>query len=113
MSRMEKLFSYGTLQLETVQLEQFGRLLDGHPDTLTGYQIKDCAIQDPAVIKTSGKTIHPIACFTGHNLDEIPGVVFKVTAEEMQQADSYEVDDYQKVQCTLKSGKQTWVYVKK
>lgn len=34
---MEKLFSYGTLQLEQVQLDTFGRLLEGQADTLQGY----------------------------------------------------------------------------
>ena len=31
------LFSYGTLQLESVQLSSFGRRLEGEPDAMTGY----------------------------------------------------------------------------
>lgn len=32
----ERLFSYGTLQLEQVQLTTFGRKLDGQPDDMRG-----------------------------------------------------------------------------
>ena len=30
-------FSYGTLQLESVQRSSFGRRLDGQPDAMPGY----------------------------------------------------------------------------
>ena len=36
---MEKLFSYGTLQMEHVQQETFGRKLHGVKDTLAGYTL--------------------------------------------------------------------------
>ncbi len=36
---VENLFSYGTLQSESVQLETFGRKLEGEPDTLPGYRL--------------------------------------------------------------------------
>lgn len=49
----EKLFSYGTLQMEKVQLENFRRKLVGHPNILTHYEVRDCLIQDPKVIITS------------------------------------------------------------
>ena len=67
----EKLFSYGTLQLDKVQLETFGRLLNTKPDILQGYEIRDCLILDPEVIAASGKEYHPIACFTGNFKSEI------------------------------------------
>lgn len=35
----EKLFSYGTLQQETVQLSTFGRKLQGTADVLIGYHL--------------------------------------------------------------------------
>lgn len=38
---MENLFSYGTLQKEKVQLETFGRKLDGNKDTLIGYEVDE------------------------------------------------------------------------
>jgi hypothetical protein len=35
----EKLFSYGTLQYEAVQLDTFGRTLLGQKDVLLGYRL--------------------------------------------------------------------------
>ena len=55
---MQKLFSYGTLQQENVQLATFSRKLTGSPDVLVGYRLDEIAISDPAVVATSGKTHH-------------------------------------------------------
>ena len=43
---MEQLFTYGTLQLEEVQLETFGRRLEGRPDDLIGYRLVKITIED-------------------------------------------------------------------
>jgi len=107
----EKLFSYGTLQFEQVQIKNFGRKLVANPDALLGYELRDCLIQDPQVIKLSGKATHPIACFTGNFDDFVGGEVFDITSEELQRVDQYEVDDYKRISCTLQSGEQAWVYV--
>jgi hypothetical protein len=107
----EKLFSYGTLQLEKVQLKNFGRKLVANPDILEGYEIRDCLIKDSEVIRTSGKSNHPIACFTGNSNDIISGTTFDMTIDELREADRYEVDDYKRIKCTLNSGEQAWVYV--
>lgn len=48
---MEKLFSHGTLQMDKVQQETFGRLLTGNKDTLIGYVLSEVRITDPAVIE--------------------------------------------------------------
>lgn len=109
----EKLFSYGTLQLEKVQIEHFGRKLNAKPDVLEGYEVRDCLIKDTKVVKVSGKTIHPIACFTGDPDSKISGMLLEVTSHELQKADKYEVDDYKRVKCTLRSGEQAWVYVQR
>jgi gamma-glutamylcyclotransferase (GGCT)/AIG2-like uncharacterized protein YtfP len=91
----ELLFSYGTLQLESVQHSTFGRKLAG----------------TPAVVATSGKIHHPFATFTGRDADAIPGTVFRVTAAELQNADKYEVAAYKRVAVVLRSGARAWVYV--
>lgn len=65
------------------------------------------------MIKASGINIHPIACYTGCTDDVVTGTVFDLSREEMLQADAYEADDYTKVRCTLASGNQAWVYIKK
>ncbi|HEY0296672.1 MAG TPA: gamma-glutamylcyclotransferase family protein [Bordetella sp.] len=106
------LFSYGTLQLESVQLESFGRLLGGEDDAMIGYSQAMVEITDPEVIRQSGQTFHPIVAPTGNTTDEVVGKVFRITREELAAADRYEVSDYQRVLVPLKSGKQAWVYVR-
>ena len=108
---MENLFSYGTLQNETVQKETFGRLLNGFPDSLEGYNLSMIKIEDQSVVTTSGKTHHPIIKFTNDKTDTIKGMVFKITESELMQADEYEVDEYKRTLVELKSGKNAWVYV--
>lgn len=105
------IFSYGTLQDRAVQLTNFGRELTGTSDTLPGYSISLIAIRDPAVIATSGKTHHTIAGRSANCADEVPGMVFKITPDELAAADRYEVADYTRVQVTLKSGLRAWAYL--
>ncbi len=107
---MEKLFSYGTLQQRNVQIETFGRELSGKEDTLQGHQLSEVEIKDEAVIKASGKNIHPILKASKDLSDEVKGTVFEITKEELQQADSYEVAEYKRVSAQLKSGTTTWIY---
>lgn len=108
---MENLFSYGTLQNEAVQKETFGRLLNGFPDLLEGYNLSMIKIEDQSVVATSGKTHHPIIQFTNDKTDAIKGMVFEITESELKQADEYEVDEYKRTLVELKSGKNAWVYV--
>lgn len=105
------LFSYGTLQQRDVQLATFGRELRGTPDQLLGFRQSMVKIQDPEVVKTSGKTHHPIVSRTGAEEDRIAGTVFEVTDEELANADKYEVSDYKRVAAPLASGRTAWVYV--
>ncbi|MCF6436712.1 gamma-glutamylcyclotransferase family protein [Pseudoalteromonas sp. MMG022] len=107
---MEALFSYGTLQQSQVQLDTFGRLLEGEHDTLLGYRVDEVKITDAAVIASSGKDIHPILVRTGDKSDTVKGMVFLITDDELTQADNYEVDEYHRVMATLASGKQCWIY---
>lgn len=107
---MEKLFSYGTLQLENVQRETFGRILNGMQDTLLGYVLGEVKIRDPAVIKKSGKDIHPILKYTGDPKDGVAGMVFEITQAELEQADDYEVAEYARVKAVFESGQEAWVY---
>jgi len=50
----ERLFSYGTLQTETVQLSLFGRRLEGEPDALVGYCLVTIHVQDQSFVAHSG-----------------------------------------------------------
>jgi gamma-glutamylcyclotransferase (GGCT)/AIG2-like uncharacterized protein YtfP len=106
------LFSYGTLQLDEVQLSNFGRLLKGSPDALPGFRQSMVRITDPEVIRTSGADHHPIVQASGDPRDEVSGAVFEITAAELAAADAYEVSDYKRIAVRLKSGRDAWVYVK-
>jgi hypothetical protein len=109
----ERLFSYGTLQQENVQLATFGRRLEGEADALVGFAQETLVINDPDVVARSGKRIHTIVVTTQRNEDRVPGMVFLVTPEELAAADAYEVSDYVRVEVTLASGLRSWVYVKR
>lgn len=110
---MPKLFSYGTLQKEQVQLETFGRILRGEKDILIGYQLKMLEIKDPEVLRKSNQKYHPILEFSGNSADEVKGVLFDLSNEEILQADEYEVDDYKRIETVFKSGKKGFIYVGK
>lgn len=110
-NKNELLFSYGTLQNVDVQLDTFSRELAGESDSLLGYKLEILEIKDCDVVKLSGKSHHPIAMATGNDVDQVDGMVFEITPEELAQSDGYEVDDYKRVLGQLKSGKKAWVYV--
>lgn len=109
---MPKLFSYGTLQQTDVQLATFGRELTGEADALPGFALHWLTITDPDVIRTSGKTEHPLLK-RSHGGAPIPGRCFDVTDAELAQADAYEVADYVRIEVTLASGTIAFVYVDK
>lgn len=107
----EFLFSYGTLQLESVQMDTFGRLLNGTSDELSGFAQVLLKIEDTTVIAVSGKAQHTIARFTGRDSDVLFGTVFRLTPDDIQNADQYEVDACKRIAVTLRSGIRAWVYV--
>ena len=111
-NQRENLFSYGTLQIEVVQLATFGRRLEGKSDILAGYRLTLIPIRDQTVVAKSGETHYRNIQFTGSATDLIEGTVFTVTEEELEQADVYEEDaDYQRVLVQMKSGLNAWVYL--
>jgi gamma-glutamylcyclotransferase (GGCT)/AIG2-like uncharacterized protein YtfP len=95
---MEKLFVYGTLQEPEVQLRLIGRFLEGHPDTLSGYE-------------RNSKLLAPYPVAMPNNHAEIHGHVLEVTSAELAQFDIYETEDYQRIPITLASGTEAWVYI--
>lgn len=105
------LFSYGTLRQPSVQLANFGRLLEGREDVLEGYALTMIEITDPQVVAISGSNRHPLIRRTGRPEDRVEGVVFRVTAAEIAAADAYEVSDYVRVTAILASGLEAEVYV--
>jgi len=110
---IENLFSYGTLQLEKVQLETFGRKLDGNADALPGYKLVMITITDDEFVIKSGTANHRSLQYTGNDSDVVEGVVLKVTRNELEQADSYEPEGYERVRVQLRSGTNAWVFIHK
>ncbi|GHB01217.1 hypothetical protein GCM10009069_25070 [Algimonas arctica] len=108
---MEYLFSYGTLQTPAVQIDTFGETLVGQFDALVGFTQTLIEITDPDVLALSGERFHPIVSETGNIEDRVTGTVFALTAAQLAKTDAYEVDDYERVEVTLASGKTAWLYV--
>ncbi|CEG57930.1 gamma-glutamylcyclotransferase family protein [Legionella fallonii] len=107
----EKLFSYGTLRYENVQLTNFGRKLEGTQDALPGFALSMIEIKAPEVVLTSGERFHPIITYTGNPSDQVEGMVFHIGSDELEQADKYEVAEYKRISVQLASGIQAWVYI--
>jgi hypothetical protein len=106
-----RLFSYGTLQLPEVQVANYGRRLDGEEDALVGYRLVPLQIDNPDVVRISGKAVHTIACASGDPDDRVPGVTFLLTEAELEATDAYETGAYTRVDVTLESGRTALVYV--
>ena len=113
MEQNEKLFTYGTLQLEEVQLATFGRRLEGRPDVLPGYRLVNITIEDEDFVKKSGTAEHRNLQFTGNASDFVEGTVFSVTMKEIEKSDAYEPEGYERVLVQLKSGTNAWIYLNK
>lgn len=107
----EAIFSYGTLQLDSVQLATFGRLLQGHDDTLDGFSVVTVQIRDPEVLDASGIETH-LGLVPDPQGPRIEGRVFLLTPAELAAADIYESENYRREQVRLASGSLAWVYVK-
>ena len=109
---MPLLFSYGTLQQESVQLSTFGRLLQGKKDELPGFEQSLVKIAGPGVAAGGDKTHHLNVTRNGRNDSRVGGTVFEVTDAELVAADRYEQSAaYKRVTARLASGKQAWVFV--
>lgn len=111
-ARHVALFSYGTLQKDEVQLRQFGRLLEGAPDAVTGYKTVPTEILDADVLAISGLRFHPNLVATGNPEDAVTGMLYLISEAELRAADDYEVSDYRRIETRLKSGRTAWVYVR-
>ena len=104
----ESLFSYGTLQRESVQIATFGRTLEGRRDALTGYRPSVVPIKSSA----EGDKHYRNAEFTGEPSDVVEGMVFLVSKNELYRADVYEqIAEYKRQRVQLKSGDEAWIYV--
>jgi len=108
------LFSYGTLQDKSVQMANFGRELTGREDALPGYTRRMIAITDPGVVAAlTGESHYANVEPSSNPEDEVSGMVFAITGQELAAADKYEEPaEYRRIFVTLKSGNQAWVYLR-
>tara|TARA_R110000764_G_scaffold86562_1_gene167370 strand:+ start:435 stop:1067 length:633 start_codon:yes stop_codon:yes gene_type:complete len=97
------LFTYGTLQEREVQLGVFSRPLTGFEDELPLYIISD----------TKVAALYPTLQHTGQKEDCIKGQVYTLSHQELQKADIYEGEAYERIQIQLASGKNAWAYIAK
>ncbi|OUD35040.1 gamma-glutamylcyclotransferase family protein [Flavobacterium sp. FPG59] len=102
---MEKLFAYGSLQNEDIQKDLFGRILEGTPETLIGYVVKQIQIEEEF-----GIVNYPIITQTENQEDTINGIVYDISTKELHQSDLYEGLHYKRVEVQLQSKQKAWAY---
>ncbi len=103
------LFSFGTLQLESVQQSLYGRIVPMEPDVLTGYRVARLHITDPAVIEASGSDIHP--ALVEDSDGTVEGKVLVLDDAELQATDRYESVGYYRATASLESGREAIIYL--
>ena len=108
---MEYLFSYGTLQLDRVQIQTYGRKLKGVKDEISNFKIEQIEIFDDKILEKSKQRFHPIAIPTQNEYDYVEGVIYEITKQELLETDAYEVSNYKRLLKRFKSGKKAWIYV--
>lgn len=102
---MQKLFAYGTLQSEDVQQDLFGRILQGTPETLVGYELTEIQIEEEF-----GLVHYPIIIETESSNDTLTGILYEITQKELRQVDLYEGLHYKRIEVQLQSNQKAWVY---
>lgn len=103
---MEQIFSYGTLQSKAIQMQVFSRLLSGTPDQLLGYKLKDLKIEEEF-----GMADYFVAIPSENPSDAIDGIVYSISSKELAKVDLFESNAYKRVEITLKSGTNAWIYL--
>ena len=97
----EYLFTYGTLQDEMIQTTLFSRKLSGSPDILPGFRLADD--------KVAGA--YPVIEESSDPADQVTGVVYLITNNELIKTDAYEGVAYKRTKVILDSGRESWVYL--
>jgi gamma-glutamylcyclotransferase (GGCT)/AIG2-like uncharacterized protein YtfP len=109
---MHLLFSYGTLQLESVQLATFSRRLAGAADRLPGYRLTRVLITDPQRAQLHGTSHYANVVPADTLTEEVAGTVLEINDEELDVVDGYErLDGYRRTLVTAASGRRAWLYV--
>lgn len=108
---MPLLFSYGTLQEESVQRALFRRTLSGQNDELVGFERSIVKIDRSPATTASSDRYHVNVMPNERSDSRVSGMVFEISDSELSAADEYEnLDGYKRTIGTLASGKNAWVY---
>ena len=110
MGMKEYLFSYGTLQDGKVQLDLFGRILEGSYDILRGYKVSIIEIKDETFLSRSQEKFQKTLVISEGD-DVVNGTALELTEAELLVADKYEPENYERIKVALESGKKAWIYV--
>jgi acyl-CoA thioesterase len=109
---MALLFSYGTLQDESIQRSTFGRVLAGGADALPGFEPVALVLDDPKVVAATGTSNHRNASFVRNGGAKVDGTAYEVTPDDLARCDEYErLAQYVRISVRLASGKDAWTYV--
>jgi hypothetical protein len=107
-----RIFSYGSLQKESVQLATYGRVLHGDPDELSDWVRTSIDVPKSHKAAAAGITHYANVERAPGSGSRVAGIVFDLTDAELAAADAYELDaDYVRVLADLGSGQSAWVYV--
>ena len=109
---MQLLFSYGSLQRESVQLSVFARRLIGVADRLPGYRTTQVPIGDPqrAAFHDASHYTNVVPADTA--TDHVAGTVLEITDQELFLVDEFErLDGYGRIQVRMASGRLAWLFV--
>lgn len=99
---MYKLFTYGTLQDETVQQMLFNKKIKGIPDSIIGFDKKEINLEG---------NIYPILIKNQKSLEKIKGTCYNLSESDILICDEYEGCEYKRITTKLTSGIKAWVYI--
>jgi gamma-glutamylcyclotransferase (GGCT)/AIG2-like uncharacterized protein YtfP len=100
---MPRVFSYGSLQHDEVQVATFGVLLRGVAAEIVGFEVVH--------LRRDGKHLANVVRSRSPE-SRVAGTVFDFTAAQLALADDYErADNYARIEAPLAAGGEAWVYV--
>lgn len=105
------LFSYDTLRSQDLQIQHYGRKLEGIDGALSGYTLKDSTINDVSMTEHSHTTTPQIAIKSKEKSDTLKGMVFEITGEELVETDKMAAPNSNRILATTDAGVEVWVYV--
>lgn len=103
LNKKEFLFVYGTLKDPKVQLKIIGRILPLKKDAIIGFKKSAIAIEGNKYLCISKDP---------KSKRKMTGYLLEITNSELAKIDDYETDNYKRIEATLESGKEAWVYIK-